>query len=331
MYLNAKMPLSIDSVMDFSIKKLQAFKPNFKSMKDYIFPLVPKSVGSFVTYLFWHSLFFTASTPLARIFRGRWMGVASIQTVVNNVPGLDNAVVRSIVGTSNATIYGDAQFLYADEKDAPGIDRAFGLHAFFGLLWLLFAFLQMVPIRKINLAMHGKFGYITIAVFLGHMLAALNNLIFDEAKHSAVNRIGLGSLTFVSSTYMVLSILAAKNHDIPTHTDYAIRCFLYSIEGAGTIRQVAYMQWLLAPYVPSIFAGPGECQLLHMGQATNCVVPYFIRGIFVRLLTLYYIGLYEHSKKKTSNFKKIIWNENLIATFCTIAFLVVDQTANNLL
>ena len=46
-----------------------------------------------------------------------------------------------------------------------------------------------------------------------------------------------GGITVISIVNMVLSIKAARRRDIPAHTDHAMRCFLYSIEGAGTIRQ----------------------------------------------------------------------------------------------
>lgn len=305
----------------------QKLKP---AIKKIIFPVLPKNVENFVIYLFWHSLFLTASTPLARVFRGRWMGVASVQTFVNKVPGLDNPLVRSITGTSNATIYGDAQFLYKTEEESPGIDTNFGLHAAFGLLWLLVAFVQMGPLRRLSLAMHRKFGLVAILVFCGHMLAAINNLIFDEAKHHWINRTGLGSLTFLSTAYMLLSMKAIWEGRISEHQDYAIRCFLYSIEGAGTIRQVAYMQWIASPYVPSLFSGPGECQSIYSGEATHCVEQYFVRGLFVRLLTFYYICVYT-TYKKESNYSQVFFKENMMAGICTLAFFLVDHSVSGLL
>ena len=72
------------------------------AIQKIIFPVVPKNVESFVTNLFWHSLFLTASTPLARIVQGRWMGVASLKTLANQVHFLPR---------TNATIYDDAEFI----------------------------------------------------------------------------------------------------------------------------------------------------------------------------------------------------------------------------
>ena len=292
------------------------------------FPLIlPKSLISFVNFLVCHSMFLTISTPLARIFRGQWMGVASIQTLVNKVPGLDNPFIRTIVPVSNETIYGDAQFIYSDERSSPGIDRAFGLHAFFGITWILTAHIQMVFTRKQSLSLHQKFGYFAILTFFAHMGAALNNLIFDEAKHHMINRVGLGSLVFLSTTWMLLSIKAAMDRDIPKHKDYIIRCFLYSIEGAGTIRTIAYLQYIFSPFVPEIFAGPAKCQAMFGGQATYCVLPYFIRGIFTRLLTLFYIAIYtsNFSSKKDKNLVNVLMKENLISIICLFAYVMVDQ------
>ena len=50
-------------------------------------------------------------------------------------------------------------------------------------------------------------------------------------------RVILGGVPVLATFYMTLSIKAARQRDIPAHTEYAMRCFLYSIEGAGTIRQ----------------------------------------------------------------------------------------------
>ena len=85
------------------------------------------------------------------------------------------------------------------------------------------------------------------------------------------------------------------------------------------------MQWFFSPYLPSLLAGPSACQLLHLGKATHCALPYCIRLIFTRLLTLYYIFVYELSKKNT-NFKKVIFYEIVMEVSCTAVFLCVDKT-----
>ena len=307
------------------VRTFQEIKQVFQlAAKRMIFPIVPKTVESFITYLFWHSIFLTASTPVARMVRGRWMGVASVQTVITKAPFL-----HDIVRTSNATIYGDAQFLYNSEEESPGIDRAFGLHAFFGLLWVVAGFLQMVPVRRFSLYLHRMFGLVVVAVFLGHMLSALNNLVFDEARHHWAARAQLGSITLVSSAYMVLSLRAVRNGKISEHQDFAIRSFLYSIEGAGTIRQVAYMQSVASPYLPALLSGPGDCQRLFHGLATHCAREYLIRGLFTRLLTLYYIGVLTTFKKET-NYAAVFLKEILVAIVCTLTFCSIDLVVTGL-
>ena len=121
---------------------------------------------------------------------------------------------------------------------------------FSGCLWPL---PRWDPCADFILVVHRKFGLVAILVFYGHMLASLNNLIFDEAKHHWINQTELGSLTIVSSAYMLLS-MAIWDRRISDHQDCAIRCFLYSIEGAGKIRQVAYIQSLASPFIPSLFS-----------------------------------------------------------------------------
>ena len=257
----------------------------FRSIEPYLFPVVPKNLDSFLLYLLLNSLLLTISTPMTRIFRGRWMG-------------------------------------YADEADSPGIDRAFGLHAFFGLLWVLSCYLQMGPIRNMSVWLHQRFGYLAITAFVCHMLASFNTLIFDEAQHQPLAKVMLGNVVLVSSTYMVLAIKAVKNKDIRGHTDYAVRSFLYSIEGAGTIRTVASIQGLLSPVLPQILIGPAECQNIHLGQATQCIGEYATRLLLTRLLTLYYIGHYTRMKG-AANYAKVIILELCVALVCTLAFCSV--------
>merc|ERR1719237_1133139 len=101
---------------------------------------------------------------------------------------------------------------------------------------------------------------------------------------------------------MTLSIKAARQRDIPAHTEYAMRCFLYSIEGAGTIRQVATIQeytfWLIRQWNvelvdwPMIYLllGPLSCQQPYLGiTRMHCAAVYFFRLAFVRVTTLIYL------------------------------------------
>ena len=79
-------------------------------------------------------------------------------------------------------------YLNRGESENPGFDLSLGAHAFFGLLWLVLGFLQIVPVRKAGLHLHRKFGYLAIAAFFMHMWASIYHLLFDEAQHIMINR-----------------------------------------------------------------------------------------------------------------------------------------------
>ena len=313
--INKKNPTKLNTFVSWLNRLESLSNLNFGSLEPYVFPIVPKSLDSFLLYLFVHSLVLTSSTPLARVIRGRWMAVGSVHTAIIMIPGLE-------VFKSNATTYGDATVLYADEAESPGIDRAFGLHAFFALLWLFSSYLQMGPIRTLSVALHRAFGYIALTSFLCHMLAAINSLVFDEAKHQPISKVALGSIAFMSMTYMILAIKAAKKHDTRAHVDYAIRSYLYSIEGAGTIRTVAYLQALLSHWLPDILQGPMHCQNSHAGLASHCAVEYTVRLLLTRLLTLYYLCLYVKIKGR-SKYVTLLAKEVVMASVCCLAFLSV--------
>ena len=65
----------------------------------------------------------------------------------------------------------------------------------------------------------------------------LKKITITDVTDITSARIFLGGAPLLSTFYMLMSIKAARQRDIPSHTDYAMRCFLYSIEGGGTIRQ----------------------------------------------------------------------------------------------
>jgi len=82
--------------------------------------------------------------------------------------------------------------------------------------------------------------------------------------------------------------------------------------------------------VPSLFAGPGECQNIFFGEATHCFEQYFVRGLFVRLLTIYYICVYT-TYKKESNYSKVFFKENFMECISILAFFLVDHSVSGLL
>ena len=88
-----------------------------------------------------------------------------------------------------------------------------------------------------------------------------------------------------SGTYMVLGIQSIRRGDLSQHIDRMFRCFIYSIEGAGTIRTVGYLLWLAG-------LGPTFCQSANGATATHCVAPYVLQLVCIRLLSMYWIGCY---------------------------------------
>lgn len=223
----------------------------------------------------------------------------------------------------------------------PGIDSAFGQHAFYACLWVLLAFLQMVPVRKMSVKLHGYFGYLALGSFAMHVWAAYNNLYFDDGQHVLANRVFLGGVNVLTTFYMILSIKAARERDKSGHADYAMMCFLYSIEGAGTIRQVKNLAayafrmlrlWNVEPaHWPtiSLFLGSLYCQRPYQGvTGMNCAAAYFLELFFTRVTTLIYICLYSASKKKDVDYGRVIMHEVKLAMAGNLVFLLVDAVVS---
>lgn len=242
---------------------------------DALFPWKPKSVEAFIAGLFWHSMAMTATTPLERM-RKQWQGILTLPWLLNRVG------VRSPSGQE----WEEAYLVYPEEAAAPGIDKTFGLHAFFGMLWIIAAYVQMVHVKRWGGAsLHRKSGYITALAFLAHMTFSVNILCQDIMKNSMMVKVMLASVVTISSTYFFQAMKFAVAKRIQLHTDCMVRCFLYSIEGAGTIRTVGWIMWL-GGY------GPTFCQAQHGAMNTQCFWPYVSRLLWIRVLTVYWLGCY---------------------------------------
>lgn len=215
--------------------------------------------------------------------------------------------------------FGDSLFLYGN---TAGIDRSFGLHAVCGLLWILVAFAQMVLVRRYKVVWHRKYGYATIFVFFMHMAACLNVLLADEAKHHPLSKTLLMSSAFLSTIHMLRGTRGAISGDVAGHEANSVVAFLYSIEGAGTIRTVQHVQLLFKPVLPSVFCGPGDCQALHNGEAGKCVVSYCVRLILVRVMTYYWIGMYARCSSIQRGFVVRVFSESIVTTSISAAFAV---------
>ena len=309
-------------------------QPSRIDFRSLVFPIVPKTLGRFVTCLFWHSLFMTVATPLARIVYGRWTAVGLLVFLFPGsamVNGNDDRIKKHHQLTpnySNTTAepeYPDVLFY----RQTSGIDKAFGLHAAFGLLWLTVGCLQIGPVRRHSLSWHRNFGYFALATFICHLGASINNLIYDHLKHHYLNRVGLGSVTTLSATYMVLAFAAARRHNFQHHSDLAFRAFIYSIEGSGSIRTVYSLNALLRPISPEAIASVMYCHKPYPEQAGQCVGPYFIIMILTRLLSMYYIGIYNmiqsSQKKQDFQFLKFLVKEIIMSVLSIITFMAIDH------
>lgn len=228
------------------------------------------------------------------------MGVSSLAWLLTKMGILDRDIP-----------YGDSTFVY---KTTPSIDRSFALHAGCGLLWIMAAFAQMVLVRRYKLAWHRKYGYAVLLVFFMHMGAALNCVFADEAKHHPLSKALLMSSAFSSITHMLRGIRDVARKDVESHEIHSVVAFLYSIEGAGTIRTVAHLQLFMKSSLPSVFHGPTDCQAIYSGQAAQCVAEYCIRMLLVRALTYYWIGMYARCSKTRRAFVFSTLLENILTT-----------------
>ena len=134
------------------------------------------------------------------------------------------------------------------------------------------------------------FGYAIQISFVGHMCAALFLWQLDTQEHHWTMMLLLFSALLNASIHMARGLWALRSNDIAGHKDHMFRCFVYSIEGAGTIRLSGFLLTL-------IDADPTVCQAAQAGiTGTACVVAYAARLIGTRLLTLYWIGCYVRIK-----------------------------------
>jgi len=278
------------------------------------YPLVPMNTAKFITFLFWHSMVMTIGTPIARICRGHWMGVSSLAWLLNRI-----GVLRREIP------FGDSLFVY---RNTAGIDRSFALHAACGLLWLLVAFAQMVLVRRYKVVWHRKYGYAAIFVFFMHTAACLNVLFADEAKHHPLSKTLLMSAAFSSIIHMLRSIRGAVCGDVVGHEANSVVAFLYSIEGAGTIRTVQHLQLLFKSVLPSVFCGPGDCQAHHNGEAGQCVASYCVRLVLTRVMTYYWIGMYARYTKTRRGFVVSVLSESILTTSISAAFAMAIANCN---
>lgn len=222
--------------------------------------------------------------------------------------------------------FGDSAFLY---RSAPSIDRSFALHAGCGLLWIMVAFAQMVLVRRYKVVWHKKYGYGVLLVFFMHMAACMNIVFKDEANHHPLSKALLMSTAFTATIHMLRGIRDVIRKDVEGHEINSVVAFIYSIEGAGTIRTAVHVN-LFAKWLdlPSVLWGPSDCQAIHHGEAAQCVAVYCVRMIMVRVITYYWIGMYAHCLKTRRRFVVATLSESIMTTSMAALFAMTRANFN---
>ena len=281
-----------------------------KGLKSARAHLIRQKTEQFINQLFWHSMLMTLTIPLARLTRGRWSSVSFLYWGVLVFSWLYYWKIDLSVTDDSEEPLIDESFVYKTENKVKGVDSAFGFHAFSGLLWILTAWVQM-SLLKTSKRWHRIFGMFAIVSFVMHMAGSLNNLYFDYMKHTPLPKWLLAMACMDSIVSMVAAMMHAKRKNFAGHRDAMIRCFIYSIEGAGTIRTVGTLQAFLG-------LGPTDCQVFWNGTASNCLYSYTWRLLLTRYLSLSYLGLYTIHRNEKHFLKnyllEVLWF-SLLSTF----------------
>ena len=180
-----------------------------------MFPTKQSVDKAVVSILYWHSLIITSITPFVRLMYGRWFVVTPWKLYPT----------------------------YPTPMQHPTGDRAMGYHAVLALLWITAAYINVVHI-KIGTVYHKIFGYITFMIFLFHAIAGYHLVYQDIEQHSYLNIcILLYSMTRTTKL-MLRAINAARRGNIEEHQTLMVHTFIASLDGAGTIRTVGFVQTL---------------------------------------------------------------------------------------
>ena len=241
-------------------------------LNNLISPVIPKTTKNFVHFLFWHSIVMTMTTPLSRLLSKTesWYGKLIIPTIMNSL-GLSKLIFGHTLND-----------VYLAYPNSASIDRAFVPHAFFGMLWLIMAYLHICHSKTLQKYIERKkLAYLASISFLSHIICSVRCLWLDPMKHHPLPRVLLLSSAISATESFITGVREARNGNLKGHETAMMNCFLYSIEGAGTIRTVGYILALMGK-------GPTFCQQDNKALASSCVWPYILRLIGIRMLTLLY-------------------------------------------
>jgi len=285
----------------------------WKKMSPVLFPVTPTTVERFVSFLFWHSIALTATTPLFRMLYGHWRGESSVCWAIKNI--VSDKIFKVMMHRGFVHPGLDYPREGQEVAGAPvrGIDLAFGMHATASLTWVICAYIQIVHRSRLG-KFHRRFGYVTLVAFTAHVCCALFNLYTDVVRHTPLPKMMLVAslITSVGYMYQAIKVAVYKEHGwLLKHQDEMIQCFILSIQGAGTIRMVSHIE---------TFTGHGAvlCQAQHFGMATQCLWPYIFRMFFLAMVSLYYRGMYV----KMRDDEKLIRTYLNDATQLVVLFLI---------
>ena len=291
--------------------------------------------ASFVNRLFWHSLFMTVLIPVSRIIIGGWDYTSGLWIIFEGVTILNkfvlqeteylekwkhhenstqlNTLMTCVPENDNLVFSFRAEHWWRTETWNSEIDFLFWMHAIFGLLWVLTAWVSMYILQD-DRALHRKFSVVPIIFFCFHSLAALSNLYHNIAKNSLLPRLFLIRSIIDCVILMVTAIIRVKKKDVQGHKNAMIQCFIYSIEGAGTIRTVKFLQIVFR-------SGTTFCKnIVNIGYS-ECLYPYLWMLMLSRFLSLIYLAvwscMYTGLRKKQRS--KAVWLEFLLQ-FCAFTF-----------
>ena len=284
-----------------------------------------KSLKNMLSALFWHSILMTFTTPLYRLFEGKWKGGLSIPFILNRL-----GISELVWGRTLEEVY-----LYYPSITTPigqAIDQPFVIHAALGLLWIITAYIQMRYTSHIGTPTpHRRFGAWAILAFSMHIVAACRTLYMDPMVHHPLSKLLLLVPATGSVVSMVQAIRAAKRGDYIRHQDEMIRCFVYSIEGSGPIRSITHLTRFM---LPAVYVAT-DCQSKFDSLATHCGASYVLRLALIRIWTLMSLAWYNHIRRDTS-FTRSYYMELVLTTIilAPLGFYVyimgVDVAVENL-
>ena len=151
-------------------------------------------LSRWLSWITLHALVSTLATPLARLEFGKWIGSVTFMYVVGNFgafqPFFNDTLVSPLRGTQPVVdIY--------PASSRPGMDRYYGCHAFFALLWIVVAYVQMT-VTVTSRKRHSAWSRVAMLSFGAHMCASLAILHYDTLKATTFNKIKLLEVTILS-------------------------------------------------------------------------------------------------------------------------------------